>query len=69
MSSCIHYETSSDMMIVYDDCIHTERKSLSQNEWLIFGTSHHLLAVVEENHEYSWSAGWDSNPDHKSCEL
>ena len=52
------------IMIAY-----TLKERVFQNEWLIFGNSHHLLAVVEENHEYSWSAGWDSNPDHKSCEL
>jgi hypothetical protein len=56
LSSCIHYEPSGYMTIVYDDCIHTEGRSTFQNERLIFGTSHHLLAVAEENHECS-SAG------------
>ena len=32
MSGCIHYEPSAGMMIVYDDCIHTEGKSLFQNK-------------------------------------
>jgi len=41
----------------YDDCIHTEGKSTFQNEWLIFSTSHHLLALAEENHKCSCSAG------------
>jgi hypothetical protein len=44
------------MMIVYDDFLHTEGKSLFQNKQLIFGTSHHLFAVAEETHGYSWSA-------------
>jgi hypothetical protein len=45
------------MMNVYDDFIHPEELSMLQNKLLIFSTSHHLLAVAEENHEYSWSAG------------
>jgi hypothetical protein len=48
LSSCIHYETPTGKMIMYDDFIHTEEKIKFWNKWHILGTSHHLLPVAEK---------------------